>query len=159
MIGEYRIIYTMDGGNMGNNPKRTPENRVEHDNMIRTVALTLQKQGFYVQADHVYWINGAPISRNGMIPDIVATNNYGSFIVEVEDCSTYSDEYTREQLAAFSKVQGYGCCLIVPDRCPEGPGRHNMKNHIKGILESWGLAGIYIGLYDSRRGSVKFINR
>jgi hypothetical protein len=143
---------------MINNQELT-DNRIDHENMVRVVAITLQKQGFYVQAKHIFWINGQPLSYNGHTPDIVATNNYGGFIMEIEDCSTYSDEYTREQLTAFSKVKGYECCLIVPEYYKGRFWRHSMKLQVCKILQLWGLNNIHIGFYNFHSGTVKFINK
>jgi hypothetical protein len=131
---------------MGYNPKRTAENRIEHDNMIKNIALSLQSHGYYVQADHIVWINGTPSEYNGHIPDIIATNNNGGLIIEVEDCLTYLDEYTREQIKAFSKVQDYVCCMVVPDGCAVKENEKKQRLRIRGVLESWGINNVYVGI-------------
>lgn len=144
---------------MGNNPKRTSENRLLHDSMIKIIAQGLLDQGYYVQADHVLWINGSPISYNGFVPDLVATNNNSRFLIEVEDDATYSDEYTREQLTAFSKVQGYKCYIVVPDTCLRKEGRYKGRAVIENMLNSWGVSGINVGVFSLSKGNVSFTER
>lgn len=141
---------------MGNNPKRTPENRLLHDKMIKVLAQGLLDQGYYVQADHILWINGAPMNYGGFVPDIIATNNNSRLIIEVEDDATYSDEYTRDQLTAFSKVQGYRCCLVVPDTCLKKDGKYKGRIIIRQMLDSWGIGNIYAGIFSSNKGTVSF---
>lgn len=142
---------------MGNNPKRTTENRLLHDEMIKVLAQGLLNQGYYVQADHILWINGTPMDYGGFVPDIVATNNSSRLIIEVEDDVTYSDEDTRNQLTAFSKIVGYKCCLVIPSTCFKKEGKYKGSAVIGHMLDSWGIRDIYIGVFDVNKGTVNFI--
>ena len=91
---------------MGSNPSRTIGNRSYHDQMITVGACNLETSGYFVQADHVGWRNGASPSVNGHTPDIMAIKGNQHLILEVEDCVTCSDQNTRDQLTAFGQICG-----------------------------------------------------
>lgn len=140
----------MEGGDfMGHNPKRTPNNQTYHDNILKALAIDMQSNGYSVKADHISWPYGCPKEVYGHIPDVIATSsNSGNFIIEVEDCSTYADEHTKQQLMSFSKLQGFTCYIIVPSVCIRNDNKYGTKDDIKTILYNWGLPNIRVGLYD-----------
>lgn|GEM_PF-3145563 len=141
----------------GNNPKRPADSQKNHDNMVRYVANDLKKRGYKVLADHIDWPNGAPDEVNGYIPDIVAaSNNNGNFIMEVETCSSYADEHTREQLNAFSKVAGYTTYVIIPNVCTNNGKNFDPAPDIHECLRKWRLQSVRVGICDPFTGTIDY---
>ncbi|MGF7431081.1 hypothetical protein PQ689_03265 [Thermoanaerobacterium thermosaccharolyticum] len=134
---------------MGRNTNRIPKNQIYHNNILKDLANDLFSKGYIVKADHINWAYGAPIQFNGHVPDLIAIGeDGGKFIMEVEDCTTYSDEHTEQQLKAFTKVQGYTCYIIVPAVCNRDDKAYNTQNEVRTLLNNWGLPHVKIGLYD-----------
>ena len=143
---------------MGSNPSRTIGNRSYHDQMITVVACNLETSGYFIQADHVGWRNGAPASVNGHTPDVVAVMGNQRLILEVEDCLTYADQHTREQLTAFAQVPGCQVYVVIPSVCigPDG-NEFSMGPHMLLNLGLWELADkVRVALCDPHSGTVTY---
>ncbi len=143
---------------MGSNPSRTIGNRSYHDQMITVVACNLETSGYFVQADHVGWRNGAPTSVNGHTPDIMAIKGNQCFILEVEDCVTYVDQHTREQLTAFAQVSRCQVYVVIPPVCigPDG-NEFSAEPHMLFNLGVWKLADkVRVALCDPHSGTVTY---
>lgn len=142
-------------GTMGNNPKRTPENRTDHDRMVKIVAEYMLKKNYTVWADHINWPNGVPPKVRGHRPDVAAGAGLSRFYFEVEDCLTYWDDHTRSQLTSFSGADTATtrgtCYVVVPDACP---GRGNPAEEMQELLRQWGLNEVKIGVCNPRTGVV-----
>ncbi len=101
----------------GSNPNRSSEARSNHNKIVLLLADHLNKLGYSVKADHIYWPNGRPYEINGYRPDVTAKKSGSTFIFEVETCDTYCDDHTKSQLTAFSKSYHYNTYLILPSNC------------------------------------------
>ena len=56
---------------------------------------------------------------NGKVPDVEAYESGTLYPIygEAEECDSYSDDHTREQLDAFSSVRNSKVYLSVPEAC------------------------------------------
>jgi hypothetical protein len=132
---------------------QSPDTIISHDNVLSLLTSILEEQEYYVQANNVMCKNGRPQAYYGFVPDLVATAFNKNIIIEIEDCSTYERELTRERLSAFSRVPGYVCYVMVPEFCPGYMGRKpDLK--MKKYLESWNLTNIRVGVYNSVKGTI-----
>lgn len=143
---------------MSKNPNRKSENQVHHDNILKALANDMSNRGYNVKADHIEWSNGAPNNYYGHIPDVIATSlGNGNFIMEVEDCTTYKDEHTKEQLESFIKVKGFSCYIILPKTCYRQEKPYDTVEEMKTILKNWGLQNVNIGYYDWNTKTITYL--
>lgn len=140
----------------GNNPNRPADSQQNHDNMVRYVANDLNRRGYRVIADHIGWLNGAPGEINGYIPDIIATASEVNFIMEIETCPSYADDHTREQLTAFSRVQGSTTYVIIPNTCNRSGNGYDPVPEIHECLRKWGLQSVQVGTCNPFTGTIDY---
>lgn len=76
--------------------KRSPANQSKHDKKVEQIAKGYQKKGYGVKADLKKFEQPKPIGKYNRIPDIEATKNGRTKIIEVE---------TEESLKADSDQQ------------------------------------------------------
>lgn len=132
---------------MTQNSKRTPASASLHDSILRTLATDMEHRGYVVYADHIGWPH-IPRMVNGHVPDLVAESpTQGRFIMEVETCDTYGDDLTREQVAAFARVAGYQCYLVIPSRCEKYGMNIDAKIDAESLLRQWNLTGVKVATY------------
>lgn len=138
----------------GNNPKRSADSQIDHNNMVRYIANDLASQGYSVLADHINWPKGSPGAINGYIPDLTLTNTDSFIIFEIETCPTYSDDHTREQLIAFDKKGG--TYIIIPPACSGDNKNCDPVTEVKQNLKNWGLFSIRVGTCDPVTGKINY---
>lgn len=86
-----------------------------HDNLIKSAAMHLERDGYKVTANYINHPNGRPRPLNGFIPDIYATKNLEEIIIEVETCNTViSQDIIKWKRFSFNKCKFW---LIVPENC------------------------------------------
>lgn len=123
--------------------------------MVYYVANFLKTLGYNVRADLAEWV--APKDIRGSLPDIIATLDSSGMdsllIVEVETCSTYENEHTRQQLVVFSNfTMTY---VIVPSVCYRDNQPFDPVPELKASLQEWGLHQVIVGTCDPYSGAVK----
>ncbi|TEB08606.1 hypothetical protein Psch_02172 [Pelotomaculum schinkii] len=138
----------------GSNPKRSADSQINHNNMVRYIANDLVSKGYGVLADHINWPKGSPGKINGYIPDLTVTNTDSFIIFEIETCSTYSDDHTREQLTAFDKKGG--TYIIIPSACSMGNINYDPVEEVKQNLKNWGLFSVRVGTCDPFTGKINY---
>jgi hypothetical protein len=138
----------------GSNPGRKSVDQSYHDKMLKLIANNLDSQGYYVLADHIGWRNGSPSIINGSIPDIVATRDNSSIVLEIEDCTSYGSTHTKEQLTAFSK--SYKTYVIIPKTCYRDGNAYSPVSDMKSLLEFWRLKSVTLGTCDPSTGEIKY---
>jgi Holliday junction resolvase len=138
----------------GTNPGRKNEAQSYHDKILKLIANNLDSQGYYVLADHIGWKNGSPTEINGYIPDIVATKNNSTIVLEVEDCTSYGSTHTKEQLKAFSK--NYKTYVIIPKTCYRDGKAFSPVSDMKSLLTLWKLENVTVGTCDPSTGEIKY---
>lgn len=136
---------------MSRHPTRTPQQNRAHDAAVHALAKILSRD-FQVLADHVNWTHGRPPAYGGHVPDLVAVGK-GRFLIEVEDCATFSDEdHTRSQLTAFEHQPGFAVYCVVPPTCPTADGTANTVARLRELLVAWGLPGVHVATFDAATG-------
>lgn len=105
--------------------ERQGDDKNLHNEIIRTLASTLENQGYSIKADHIQDYP-SPTEVNGHIPDIIATSFQKRIIVEVETCESISKEHTLSQFRAFSNT-GSEFHVTVPDSCLD-TAKHQVRD-------------------------------
>lgn len=138
----------------GSNPRRSANSQIDHNNMVRYIANDLVSRGYSVRADHIGWPKGPFFEINGYRPDITAIDTDSSLIFEIETCSTYSDDHTKEQLTAFNKKGGV--YIIIPPVCSRDNKNYDPVTEVKENLKNWGLFLVRVGTCDPLTGKINY---
>lgn len=118
--------------------------------MVESVALHLEKQGYYVKADHIDWKNGAPEEINNYVPDILAIRHGERHIMEVETCPTFKDdEHTKPQLQSFAKSEITH--VIIPNVCINQGKKYDPVPVMKAKLKKWKIPTVHVGVYSPKK--------
>lgn len=80
---------------------RNPKNQSAHDNLVLDLANKLEADGWEVQADLPNFDQPEPIGQDERIPDILATQDDATKIIEVETESTVNSH--EEQHSTFRR--------------------------------------------------------
>ena len=84
---------------------RRSRNQSEHDNCVRANAEMLADQGWDVQADLPGFDQPNPIGKDDRIPDIYATLDDQTLIIEVETASTADSHHEQHSTFRRSAAQ------------------------------------------------------
>ena len=87
------------------------------DNIIKSVSVYLQREGYRVTAKHINHPNGCPKNLNGFVPDIHAIKNFENIIVEVQTSNKMIFQ-NELKMKRFS-YSGNRFWLVVPPECYE----------------------------------------
>lgn len=93
--------------------KRSQTSESVHNQIVLCTSDVLYHNGFQVLADHIGWFYGCPGEYNGYRPDIVATKNGLTHLIEVETLDSYKKEHCLSQLRSFSRT-GFSTHVILP---------------------------------------------
>ena len=84
---------------------RNQRNQSAHDDLVLDLALTLENQGWNVQADVPNFDQPDPIGNEGKIPDIFATQGDQIKIIEVETPRTLNSHQVQHSTFKRSAAQ------------------------------------------------------
>ena len=101
-----------------------------HDEMVQEMVCEFERRRMHVDACLEGRRGGPPDPVDGRVPDLVATSAFKRIILEVETPETLSDEKTRDQMKAFSGIDGVEFHVAVPSGCVKA-----MKDKAK----EWGI--------------------
>lgn len=82
---------------------RTKKTQSKHDREVLRLARSYQKRGYKVKADNVKDFNDPRKGISGYIPDVVATKNGHTTIIEVETTDSFGTKRDKNQRKNFKK--------------------------------------------------------
>jgi len=81
--------------------RRSSSEQTRHNRIVRRTAENLKSQGYKVQADLPGYDQPDPIGKYGFVPDVTATKNRRTKLIEVETPSSVNRD--KKQQAAFRR--------------------------------------------------------
>ena len=81
--------------------RRSSSEQNKHNQEVRRVVKNLKSQGYKVQADLPGYDNPDPIGKYGFVPDVTATKNRRTKLIEVETPSSVNRD--KKQHSAFRR--------------------------------------------------------